>query len=148
MSEQERPPLVKADNQAKPVMEPGEVSAREDQATDTLPPEDRVSLERSAGEGYVRTQIEASTVPTQHVTGAGELLTADGTLITPVTVELLVVPPIWGGTLTLPDSCAPLETPGRYRLRLEDGRTSELTIKAQASCVYTVEGSGPLDSAA
>ncbi len=145
MSEQVQSPPVKADNQATPVMEPDEVSAREDQATDTLPPEDRVSLERSAGEGYVRTQVEASTVQTQHVTGAGELLTADGTLITPVTVELMVVPPIWGGTITLPDGCLPLTAPSTYRLRLEDGRTAELTIKAQASCVYTVEGRSPLE---
>lgn len=148
MSEQAQRPSRPAENNATPVMEPEEVSAREDRAAGTLPAEDQRAVDRSAGEGYVSTQIEAATIPTQRVAGGGQLLTAGGEAISPAIVDLMVVPPIWGGTLTLPEGRAPLAVPGEFRLRLDDGRTTKITIKARAGCIYTVEGSGPLDSRA
>jgi hypothetical protein len=135
------------DNRAHSVMSPDEIREREEEAADTLPPADHDSVERSAGEGMVGTPVEAATVPTAHIAGAGDLLTRDGAPVTSVTVDLQVTPPAWAGTITVPDDCDVLATPGRYRLRLADGRGGDLTVTARASCVYTVEGDGPLDTA-
>jgi hypothetical protein len=134
------------DTRTAQVLPPDEISVREDQAADTLSSGDRQSVDRSAGEGMVGTPFEAATMQTQHVTGQGQLLTVEGTPVTAVTVDLQIVPPTWAGTLTLPEDCETLKVPGEYQLRLDDGRGGLLTVKAQASCVYTVEGNGPFES--
>jgi hypothetical protein len=132
--------------QATPVLSPDEIRDREARAAETLPAKDSESVDRSAGEGMVGTPVEAATIPTSHVTGHGDLMTSQGTVVAGGTVDLQVVPPAWSGTITLADDADALETPARYMLRLQDGRGGPVTITARAGCTYTIEGSGEFEA--
>jgi len=127
------------------VLASDEIAARAAQAAETVPPDDQQAIDRAAGEGMVPTVVEAATIPSQHITGQGQLLANDGTPVVRVTADLQVDPQVWAGQLMLAAKRVKARSAARFWLRLDDGGGGRLTVKYRDGAVYLVEGTGPFE---
>lgn len=124
-----------------------EIATRAAQTAETVPPDDQQALDRAAGEGMVPTVVEAATIPSQHITGQGQLLANDGTPVVRVTADLRIDPHAWAGQLTLASKRVKARNAARFWLRLDDGGGGHLTVKYRDGAVYLVEGVGSFEIA-
>jgi hypothetical protein len=123
------------------------IAARAAQAAETAPPDDQQAIDRAAGEGTVPMVVARAAVPSQHITGQGQLLASDGTPVVRVTADLRVDPHAWAGQLTLAATRVKARNAARFWLRLDDGSGGHLTVKYRDGAVYLVEGVGPFEIA-
>ena len=125
---------------ASPLLTVDEIQTQEAKAVASLPPSDQEAVERSAGEGMVATPVEAASVPTHTVTGSAGLETTDGLPIVTVVVDLIVSPPTYSGTMTVPQEDEGMKVPGSYRLRLAGGESLAIRVTERVGEMYSVEG--------
>jgi hypothetical protein len=132
--------VAKESASPSPLLTTDEIQTQEAKAVASLPPSDQEAVERSAGEGMVATPVEAATVPTHTVTGSAGLETTDGLPIVTVVVDLVVSPPTYSGTMTVPQEDEGMKVPGSYRLRLAGGESLAIKVTERVGEMYTIEG--------